>query len=765
MSAVETAANQRAAPRRSRRSGVGLRLGRRRHRQDDACSSSASCRAVCERGARRRLDPRHHLHASAPPASCARGSARALRERGRHDLARELDGAWISTIHGFCLRLLKRAPVRGRARPALPRARRAARARVLRGEAFDAALDRVLRDGEPERLRLLATYGAAAAAADAHGRLRDAALGRPAARRSSSASAPTCPTRLEELARGRALPRRRRGRDRHQRAARGAAARLLDATRAPGAAARPPATCALRGERAATYEEARKARRAGGARERWRSRDRDLLQELLERFAAAYAAAKERESALDFEDLQLRARDLLRDHERDPRARAAALPLDHGRRVPGHEPRCSASSSTCSRASRRGALLRRRRVPVDLRLPARRRRASSASGARQAASVLRADAELPLAAGGARRRQPPLRAPTFGDEFQPLPPSGDFPDPVFGHPVELLVTDKASYADTGDALAARRGAARRAPRARARRRGRGRRRARSSSSSRPAPTPSGTRRSCARSGLPTYRATGRGYFGQQQVVDLLALPAAAAQPLRRRGARHRARLAVRRRLERRARAAAPRSAAAAALHRARAGAAGRRSAERDERLLRAFRQRYDRLAAVAGAARARAALRADRRRARLRPRRARPVGRPPPLREPAQARAARALVRGAARPRRRGLRPLRPRAGGRRRDGARGGRRGGGRRRGAAADDPRGQGARVQGRHRRRRRPRRGRRRAADEILALSDGRFGFKVVDPATGRAARRVRLRRGAEARASGRARPSGCASTTSR
>src|SRR3954447_188565 len=29
----------------------------------------------------------------------------ALAERGRNDLARELDRAWISTIHGFCLRL------------------------------------------------------------------------------------------------------------------------------------------------------------------------------------------------------------------------------------------------------------------------------------------------------------------------------------------------------------------------------------------------------------------------------------------------------------------------------------------------------------------------------------------------------------------------------------------------------------------------------------------------------------------------------------
>ena len=34
----------------------------------------------------------------------------ALAARGRTDLARELDGAWISTIHGFCNRLLKAYP-------------------------------------------------------------------------------------------------------------------------------------------------------------------------------------------------------------------------------------------------------------------------------------------------------------------------------------------------------------------------------------------------------------------------------------------------------------------------------------------------------------------------------------------------------------------------------------------------------------------------------------------------------------------------------
>src|SRR6266508_685431 len=40
-----------------------------------------------------------------------RGRIRArLVERGRSDLARALDGAWISTIHGFCHRLLRSHP-------------------------------------------------------------------------------------------------------------------------------------------------------------------------------------------------------------------------------------------------------------------------------------------------------------------------------------------------------------------------------------------------------------------------------------------------------------------------------------------------------------------------------------------------------------------------------------------------------------------------------------------------------------------------------
>src|SRR5206468_8960630 len=114
---------------------------------------------------------------------------------------------------------------------------------------------------------------------------------------------------------------------------------------------------------------------------------------------------------------------------------------------------------------------------------------------------------------------------------------------------------------------------------------------------------------------------------------------------------------------RRARPAAAGGVEAAALLRARTGAsawargARRAAAAGVPPALRAARR-------GSAATVARAALRARRQRARLRPRRPGPVGRPPALRQPAQARAPRAVVRGAARSGCRGLRPLRRRAGG-----------------------------------------------------------------------------------------------------
>ncbi len=81
-----------------------------------------------------------------------------LAELGRPGLTRELDGAWISTIHGFCLRLLKQYPFAAGLDPRF-RVLDESQGAVLRVEAFDEALTEFCAPGQPERLGLLATYG------------------------------------------------------------------------------------------------------------------------------------------------------------------------------------------------------------------------------------------------------------------------------------------------------------------------------------------------------------------------------------------------------------------------------------------------------------------------------------------------------------------------------------------------------------------------------------------------------------------------------
>ena len=84
-----------------------------------------------------------------------------IRERlvalDQHDLARDLDRGWIS-IHGFCHRLLRSHPFEAGLDPRF-RVLDESQSRVLRAEAFAAALARFLDSREPERLRLLAAYG------------------------------------------------------------------------------------------------------------------------------------------------------------------------------------------------------------------------------------------------------------------------------------------------------------------------------------------------------------------------------------------------------------------------------------------------------------------------------------------------------------------------------------------------------------------------------------------------------------------------------
>ena len=608
-------------------------------------------RAVCDEG----LDVESSLVITYTERAAGelRGRIRAaLAERGRHDLARALDGAWISTIHGFCHRLLRAYPFAAGLDPRF-RVLDDSQSRVIRSEAFEAALSEFCADADPGRLQLLATYGAGGLRTMLTGvyeTLRSA--GRPL--ELGAGERPGLEERIEEL---REAARCLVDDVKATELQRGSAAQALELV-APGAI--PERLLDLgdvraRGERAASYEEARRGLERA-ALEGLAVRDRELLQELLTRFADRYAAAKERESALDFEDLQLSARDLLRSQpairERE-QLRFRSIMVDEFQDTnrlqtdlidlladgPGERELFFVGDEFQS-------IYGFRHADVEV---FRERRA----GAGEVLPLTRNYRSRPEVLGAINH----LFEADFGESYQPLAASGEFADPVFGHPVELLVTDKASYKDTG--VHWRRAEARAVAR-----------RVRELVDE-GAATPgeivllfaAGTdaewyEDELRRAGLPTIRALGRGYFGQQQVVDLLfylrllhnrfddtALASVLASPFV--GISNDALVLIRRN--------APRRPLFTGIERGLPDGL----APEDERLLKAFKQRYERLAQRLVPALARAALRGDRQRARLRPRRARPVGRSPPLCEPAQADASRALLRGAARPGRGGLRPLR----------------------------------------------------------------------------------------------------------
>jgi ATP-dependent helicase/nuclease subunit A len=469
--------------------------------------------AVCERG----IDVESMLVITYTERAAGelRGRIRArLHELGRHDLARSLDGAWISTIHGFCLRLLKSHPFAAGLDPRF-RVLDDSQGRVIRGEAFEAALNEFCAGDEPDRLQLLATYGAGGLrrmlttvyeTLRSAGRELDLELGERA----------DLQVRLDELsAAARGLTDDPDATD----GARSAAAQAVVLAESAPLPERLLDLAGLRarGERAASYEEARKAVEQA-ALDELALQDRGLLQELLHGFASQYAAAKDRESALDFEDLQLHARDLLRDDEalrERERLRFRSIMVDEFQDTnrlqcelidlltgPGTE-RFFVGDEFQSIYGFRHAdvqVFRERRAGAETLLPLTR-------NYRSRPEVLAVVNHL----FGAE----------FGEEFQPLAASGEFLDPVFGTPVELLVTDKAAYAGTG--LHWRRAEARNVAR-----------RVKELVDTGVATAgeivllfAAGTdaewyEEELRGAGLATYRATGRGYFGQQQVVDLLS---------------------------------------------------------------------------------------------------------------------------------------------------------------------------------------------------------------------------------------------------
>ena len=436
-----------------------------------------------------------------------------LVEVERHDLARDLDGGWISTIHGFCHRLLRAHPFEAGLDPRF-RVLDESQAAVLRSEAFADSLAAYVEAGEPERVRLLATYGAEGLRGmltSVYDRLRSA--GRPLALPGEPVS--SLPERLADLREiaeltlsvtEQSLPGRAQVED---------ALQLLDPPPPPeqlldlsdlrvGGAERE--RFASFGESLAAVEQA--------ALDEIAARDRALLEELLRAFDAAYAEAKARESALDFEDLQLKARELLQLNEKvreDARWRFRSILVDEFQDT--NRLQCElvdlvAGEEVFFVGDEFQSIYRFRHADVEV---FRERRAASAG-------------VLPLTENYRSRPEVlsvvnHLFGAEFGTEYEPLVAAGRFPDPIFGPAVELLVTDKDSYRE-GDLhwrLAEARHVARRV------------RELVDAGEAAPGDIvllfAAGTdaeryEEALRREGLPTYRAAGRGYFGQQQVADL-----------------------------------------------------------------------------------------------------------------------------------------------------------------------------------------------------------------------------------------------------
>ena len=445
-------------------------------------------RAVCERG----LALESVLVITYTERAAGELRAR-IRERlvelDRDDLARDIDRAWISTIHGFCSRLLRSHPFEAGLDPGF-RVLDESQSRVLRSEAFTEALARFCAGREPDRLALLATYGSdrlAAMLGGVYERLRSAGRALELGARRDGRRSPTRSTALAECA-----PR-------------------ACSTAAPRAEARAHAERAL--ELPGRADELLDLERAAARRAD------DALASFADALAAVESAALDEIAARDRELLQ----ELLRGVRRRLRARRRRASRRSTSRISSSSP---ATCSCASEAVREQAQWRFRSVLVDEFQDTNRLQCELVDALAceelffvgdEFQSIYRfrhADVDVfrerreqrggVLALTQNYRSRPEILAVVnhvFGTEFgtdvraarrrRPLPRAA------------LRARRRAARHGQGgvqgerDALARGRGAARRAPRAGARGRGRGARRARSCSSSRPARTPSATRRRCA----------------------------------------------------------------------------------------------------------------------------------------------------------------------------------------------------------------------------------------------------------------------------
>jgi ATP-dependent helicase/nuclease subunit A len=222
-----------------------------------------------------------------------------------------IGGSWITTIHGFCNRVLGAHPVAAGVDPGFrvldqPEAERAAR------EAFDAALTEFLADGDPAREETVAAYdleGLRGVIGVTHDELRSRGVAEPALPDPPVSDPAEMVARAIEAA-GECLEELKEGNGRRA-ALEEALARLTQPGPPPSLAEletlRPGGTAKALGLfREAIDAAISSTAEAGDGGVAYRH-----LAELLRLYTAAFEAAKERRAGIDFEDLQILAARLL----------------------------------------------------------------------------------------------------------------------------------------------------------------------------------------------------------------------------------------------------------------------------------------------------------------------------------------------------------------------------------------------------------------------------------------------------------------------
>jgi ATP-dependent helicase/nuclease subunit A len=460
------------------------------------------------------------------------------------ELLAGLGGAWVTTIHGFCSRLLAAHPVAAGIDPRFrvldaPEAERAAR------EAFDDALAEFLADGDEDRERTVAAFevgGLRVLVTGVHAELRSRGEAEPrlpappegdpaAAVRHAAAVAAETLAELKPTSSGRGLVER-------------AVERLGGAEGVPDLDELAALRTDSKAKSMAAYREAidaavARAAEAGEGGEAYRH-----IAELLALFGRRFEAAKERRGGLDFEDLQLRAVRLLEREEVGDayRGRFSHLLVDEFQDTN----RLQLRLIEALRGPRTELMVVGDELQsiygfrhADLDVFRERRRAVEAGGDATAIELSGNFRSRPEAIGAVNA----IGAELLGESFHPLrvgaPPATPRP-PGDGPAVELLLTGRDGWDEEGIDLAPATDAD--TPPAHLAE-------ARFVAERLRALHESGVERgemvvllrafthldayedSLERVGLRPYTIGGRGYWSQQQVADVCALLATIANPL------------------------------------------------------------------------------------------------------------------------------------------------------------------------------------------------------------------------------------------